>query len=317
MLNQQGTPSCEVLLNEAAELLKNSRAADALIRTIEAKKLRQVCRDLDYVRGLCFMVLKRPYDAREALKEELRYFPDNQPAKEMLLEVEREVLPNVTNLSMSTNAEFQELIKVVRPYTMIWDGRLANLYDLAMRVCTENIPGNFVECGVAAGGSSGLLSAVIARHSRLPRLLYACDSYEGMPAPTADDVVQGTTAQSTGWGTGTCAALEASVEEVCTKLGAVHVLRTVKGYFEESLPRMRGEIGPIAFLHLDGDWYESTKAILRNLYEQVVPGGYLQIDDYGHWEGCKKAVHEFEAAIGTHFDLKAADGPGVWFQKLR
>lgn len=311
------TPEIDVatLKSQAAQLLAQNQPSLALEKTIAAKKLRQPCSGLDHIRGLCFMALNRPYDAREAFKEELRFFPDCHDARTLLQQIEKEVLPNVTHIAFVPDQEFKELVEIVRPYTMVWDERLFALFQLAKQVCALDIRGNFVECGVAAGGSSGLLSAVIKRYSKSPRLLYACDSYEGMPAPTAEDVSGAQRAEDTGWGTGTCAASESSVREICTKLGSVHLLRTVKGYFQNTLPQVRSEIGPIAFLHLDGDWYESTRAILQNLYAQVVPGGVMQVDDYNHWEGCRKAIHEFEATQGVRFNIQKMDGPGVWFQK--
>ncbi|HXM35233.1 MAG TPA: TylF/MycF/NovP-related O-methyltransferase, partial [Pyrinomonadaceae bacterium] len=40
-------------------------------------------------------------------------------------------------------------------------------------------------------------------------------------------------------------------------------------------------------------WYGSVIACLEQLYDHVAPGGVIQIDDYGHWAGARKAVHEF------------------------
>jgi len=64
-----------------------------------------------------------------------------------------------------------------------------------------------------------------------------------------------------------------------------------KGKVEETLPEP--SIGKIALLRLDTDWYESTKHELTVLYDKLVEGGILIIDDYGHWSGSKKAVDEF------------------------
>jgi hypothetical protein len=58
----------------------------------------------------------------------------------------------------------------------------------------------------------------------------------------------------------------------------------------------------IAFLRLDTDWYESTKHELEHLFPRLVPGGVLIIDDYGHWQGARKAVDEYFAAQ-THKPL--------------
>ncbi|MDQ3275320.1 MAG: TylF/MycF family methyltransferase [Actinomycetota bacterium] len=53
------------------------------------------------------------------------------------------------------------------------------------------------------------------------------------------------------------------------------------------------EIGPISVLRIDGDWYESVKTCLVELYDQVSRGGFVIFDDYFVWEGCAVAVHEF------------------------
>lgn len=65
------------------------------------------------------------------------------------------------------------------------------------------------------------------------------------------------------------------------------------GWFQETLPVVGESIGPIAILRLDGDWYASTKVCLEYLFDEVVPGGIVIIDDYGAYEGCRRAVDEF------------------------
>ena len=71
----------------------------------------------------------------------------------------------------------------------------------------------------------------------------------------------------------------------------------------------------IALLHMDGDWYNSTRDILHHLYDRVLNDGVVQVDDYGYWAGCKKALHEFEARHGLRFVLETIDSTGVWFRK--
>ena len=88
-----------------------------------------------------------------------------------------------------------------------------------------------------------------------------------------------------------------------------------KGWFRDTLPVSKNEIGKIAILRLDGDWYESTKVCLDNLYDKVASGGYIIIDDYGHWEGAKKATDEFLAKKGIKPDLVKIDYTGVYFIK--
>jgi hypothetical protein len=70
----------------------------------------------------------------------------------------------------------------------------------------------------------------------------------------------------------------------------------------------------IAVLRLDTDFYESTAFELANFYNLVSPGGYVIIDDYGHWKGCRKAVDEF---LQNHpkIKLNIIDYTGVYFIK--
>src|SRR5438105_11888278 len=110
-----------------------------------------------------------------------------------------------------------------------------------------------------------------------------------MPAPASLDRHEGQAAGQLGWGTGTCAAPVESLLEVCRKLGVEALVEPVQGFFSETLCLHRDRMGGIACLHMDGDWYDSTYQILANLYDQVVQTGRIQIDDYGFWEGCRRA----------------------------
>jgi hypothetical protein len=65
------------------------------------------------------------------------------------------------------------------------------------------------------------------------------------------------------------------------------------GKVEDTIPSAAPET--IAVLHLDTDWYESTKHELIHLWPRLVTGGILIIDDYGYWSGARKAVDEYFA----------------------
>jgi len=212
--------------------------------------------------------------------------------------------------------EFKEILPVIRPYTLLSKARLFSLYSLARQICLDDIPGNFVECGSCKGGSAALLAVVIKRYSLRPRLVYAFDTFEGMPEPTEADKHNGIPANLTDWGAGTLKApLTENLDVICQSLNVGDIVIAVKGLFAQTLPASKSEIGSIALLHADGDWYESTMDIFNNIYDRVVPNGFVQIDDYGHWEGCKKAIHEFERSCGQSFALRVIDSTGVWFQK--
>jgi hypothetical protein len=124
-----------------------------------------------------------------------------------------------------------------------------------------------------------------------------------MSEPTKDDIsaVDQTTAgdllNAVGRTDGDNVWCYSPLEEVKSNLkkteypfGQIHF---IKGKVEDTLPEP--SIGKIALLRLDTDWYESTKHELETLYDKLVPGGVLIIDDYGHWSGSRKAVDEFIA----------------------
>lgn len=299
------------LMQQATQALDAAQIDRAFNLLIRAKSLKQPTVGLDYLRATCFLRMNQPADALQSLHEELRHFPENTEAKNLLNQLTAQYPQFVS--SQIEDSEFQDLLGIIRPYTMLSEARLYSLFTLAKRVCEENIPGNIVECGVAGGGSTALMAAVIKRYTKQPRLLYAFDSFSGMPTPTEQDVHNGIPAEITGWGTGTCAAPEASVREICSKLGVSDIVRTVKGYFQDTLPKLRDFVGMVALLHMDGDWYESTKTILENLFDRVVNDGFIQVDDYGYWEGCRQAVHEFEASRHLEFDINPIDDTGVCF----
>jgi len=197
------------------------------------------------------------------------------------------------------------LLRKVSPYTMVGVPRLRTLYRLAKRSIAQGIPGAFVECGTCNGGSGAVLAHVAATDHR-PVWLF--DSFEGLPEPAPQD---GDSA--IGW-KGGCLGQQAMVSEVLGRVAArVEEVHIVKGWFEDTL--VAAPMGAIAVLHLDGDWYESTRQILNALYDRIDPRGYLAVDDYGHWPGCKRAVDEFFKERGLQPKIVRSDYTGVWFLK--
>ena len=89
-----------------------------------------------------------------------------------------------------------------------------------------------------------------------------------------------------------CTATIEEFKETIARTGVpVAAVEIYKGLFECTFPTF--DPPPVAVLRLDADWYASTKACLTKFWDAVMPGGVIIIDDYGTWEGCTKAVHEF------------------------
>ncbi len=209
----------------------------------------------------------------------------------------------------------------VWPFTMVDYKRLANADDLVADVDKRQLPGAIVECGVWKGGCSAVMAYRTLRNNS-NRSVWLFDSFEGLPEPTEVDGDKARQqAQNNTSGElkpiGRCVG---PLEEVHTVLFSVlriprGMVNIVKGWFQDTLPKASKEMEPIAVLRLDGDWYESTIVCLNNLYDKVVPSGYVIIDDYGYWQGCKKAVDEFLKERNITVTLQTIDGAGRYFQK--
>ena len=92
-------------------------------------------------------------------------------------------------------------------------------------------------------------------------------------------------------------------------------VRLHQGWFQDSLAQATPTLGPIALLRIDADWYESVKCCLEHLYPLVSPGGFVILDDYGGYPGCKRAFEEYENAHGLELKLHIVDEYGAWFRK--
>ena len=300
-------------LDSIRERVAKSEWRPALDELNAMKATRQPRRGVDYLRALCFIELKESLSVCEAAKEELRYFPDHPHAKAILEAMLRQLFPGTPAMG---GREFHEICRVVRPYTMLSNERLYSIYLRVRIACQMDIPGDIVECGVAAGGASALMAAVVAKHSRRPRKVYSCDTFEGMSTSDERDMHDQTTAEASGLGSGTCAAPPGSLLEVAAKLKVSEIVNPVKGLFKDTLGGLREQLPEgIAFLHMDGDWYESTMDILQHLYTKVQPKGFIQVDDYGHWEGCRQAMTDYANSHGFTFDVHVIDATGVWLQR--
>lgn len=305
----------EKMLDVITEYFDKKQYVISMQLALLAKRLKCPIRNLDLMRAKYFVIKDIAGGVKECCREELRFFPDNEEARNLLNLVENVFLSHRLH---NVPADFDELYNSITYYTMVGAERLLSLYEHSQKICASGIEGNFVETGVAGGGTSALLAYVIKQNIELnpERKIFCCDSFEGMPPPTKFDIdMVGSDANDTGWGDGTCAAPESSLIEICKKLHADDVIQIVKGYFEDTIIEHKEAMGKIALLHMDGDWYSSTKVVIENLYDQLVSGAYVQIDDYNAWQGCKKAIDEFFVARKLHIKLEKIDEDGVYFYK--
>ena len=214
-----------------------------------------------------------------------------------------------------------DTIRRVQPRTMTGHWKLFGLILATRYIETHRIPGDVVECGVWRGGSMQAVALTLLERGETDRELHLFDTFEGMPPPTAHDRRKGVSAeellsrQTRDHNVWAIASLE-DVREGMEELGyPTERIRYHKGLVEDTIPERAPE--QIAILRLDTDWYESTKHELDHLYDRLSPGGVLILDDYGHWDGARKATDEFLERTGVRLLLLPLSGgriavkPGV------
>ena len=208
----------------------------------------------------------------------------------------------VPGIESSAAPDEREILAAVRDRTMTTPERQLALVDAVTYAELAALPGAFVECGVWRGGS---VLAMVLRLEQLggtARDVYMYDTFTGMTRPTELDTSDFHRPALEDWRDSDGSAYPELFGGDDTSLEAVQALLShtahpqdrlhfVVGPVEETIP---GTVPDrIALLRLDTDWYESTRHELEHLYPRVVPGGVVIIDDYGHWQGCRRAVDEY------------------------
>lgn len=199
--------------------------------------------------------------------------------------------------------------------------RLDNLQDCIQGVVTDGVPGDFIETGVWRGGATIFMRAALKVLGVKDRVVWAADSFEGLPEPDAEKFPLEAKAYKSAAMTKYYKHLAVGLEEVERNFAAYGMLdgqvRFLKGWFKDTLPS--APIERLAIMRLDGDYYESTRDALTNLYDKLSPGGYVIIDDYGEdsWTYCRKAVDEFREQRGIADPLVRVDKPCSFWRKTR
>ncbi len=192
----------------------------------------------------------------------------------------------------------KEVFNKVKPFTMTSVERAVSLMQSVKYVVENQIEGDFVECGVWRGGSMMIVASILRQLGDTNRKLFLYDTFEGMPAPSENDVdFQGTAAEkfygeTAGNSEGWCFADQRDVLQNLHSTGyPKENIFLIEGKVEDTIPETLPE--KICLLRLDTDWYDSTKHELIHLYPNLSENGILIIDDYGHWQGARKATDEY------------------------
>jgi O-methyltransferase len=197
-----------------------------------------------------------------------------------------------------------------RHLTYLSEAKLLSLRDAIRQIKREGMPGDFVEYGVALGGSA----IYLASETDGKRRFYGYDVFGMIPAPGEQDdekskaryevILSG---QSDGLGGDIYYRYQDNLfVRVCETFksfgypvdGIMVVL--CRGLFEDTVRFAPGD--QVALAHLDCDWFAPVKLCLERTAEVLNSGGFMILDDYNDYGGCRKAADQFLAAH-QQFDL--------------
>jgi O-methyltransferase len=193
---------------------------------------------------------------------------------------------------------------------MIGLRRLDNIQFCVTDVIRRRVPGDLIETGVWRGGATIFMRGILAAHCVTERRVWAADSFEGLPKPSAEyEADRG----DQHWSHSQLAVSEDEVRSNFERYGLLdEQVRFLKGYFQDSLPD--APIEQLAVARLDGDMYESTIVALNALYPKLARGGYLIVDDYA-LAGCRRAVDDYRREHGIQEPLVGIDFTGIYWRR--
>lgn len=164
----------------------------------------------------------------------------------------------------------------------------------------------FLEAGCGMGGSALLLA-----HLKGPRRQLAIyDTFDGIPEPgdlDGPDALQRFEVIQSGESNGIQGDtyygyrddLLGEVKESFARFGHDPDSSMID-FFKGDLRDLLANTGPpIAFAHLDVDWYEPTMHALESCWPRLEEAGTIVVDDFEHWSGCRSAVLDFCATDPT------------------
>lgn len=204
----------------------------------------------------------------------------------------------------------EQYIDRAMPYSKSGLARLDATWTACIAINATSVEGDLVECGVWRGGN-----VMVMRWASPSRRCWLFDTFAGMTEPGEHDAKRDgiSVKKKTKW-IGKSAVDAHDVRQNMIDVGVYDAekFRFIIGDVRKTLLDADNLPDKIAVLRLDTDFYDSTKIEMEVLYPRLQSGGYLIVDDYGHWLGARKAVDEY---LGMDNLLMPIDYTGAWMMK--
>jgi hypothetical protein len=150
------------------------------------------------------------------------------------------------------------------------------------------------EFGVGRGGSATILAWLVNRYNGKLSLY---DVFGLIPAPTEKDGEGALIRYKyiiTNEGNdyyGNISNLRDIIQNELYKVCLPDNLEIIQGKYEDVLPNLNDD-RKFNLIHIDCDWYESSKVVYSYIQTRLRPGSIIQVDDYSFWEGSTRAYHD-------------------------
>ena len=225
----------------------------------------------------------------------------------------RDAAPHIDDLPTRKRENFPEIVDPgfwdlydrCKDYSVVHITGFLNVFQSFHYIAANRLAGNAVECGCFLGGIAMFMGLLRAKLRLRDMEIILFDTFVGAPVGSTDVVFGASFVEP-------CAlpsyreAVPASIAQI---VGSTEGYRFVEGLVEETLPRT--ETGNLALLRLDTDYYSSTAVEYEVLYPRLVPGGVLIVDDYGAFQGSRRATDEYFGQLERPPLLNRID-IGVW-----
>ena len=214
------------------------------------------------------------------------------------------------------NKQYENLVNQIRSknLTYLTKERLQSIRTTISEIEKSEISGVFIEAGCALGGSSILIASLKNRERRF--LIY--DVFGMIPTPSEKDstevhnrfkIIREGLSEGIG-GEKYYGYIENLLEVVKSNFESFGInpeeqsVSFIKGLIQETMQIDE----PVAFAHIDVDWYEAVMFCLNTIFPKLSVGGSIIIDDYYDWDGCRKATDEYFSELKGHYTIDSSSG---------
>jgi O-methyltransferase len=201
-------------------------------------------------------------------------------------------------------------------YSMCDINEVDQLQELLFNVIDNRIKGSIVETGSWRGGMMMMAKAILndLEFNPVPRQIYLFDTFKYFPEPTSNKSQKDKNIHAI---VDFLFENMHSVDQVKDNFRKFNLLDNnihfIEGIFEDTIPITN--VGDIAILRLDSDYYESTMFVLEHYYKNIVLGGFLISDDYNnHMLGCKDAIHDFRSKYDIKCPIIDSHGGSIYWR---